>query len=1210
MKKARRRRAASSSSSPLPSRNAGGRKSDGDCQNERLKRQNGVVLNSQDPRDREKPTTDMPMHTEGAVSVMGVNQRYGGCPVRNKDAESPPQSDADVRAELRTEQSHGDFLGGKARGSPPLHLLQTSLAGWEELEKTSRHSLNWDEFFGSSLDLAPSLLNIYDGIIASASKDSENHKNTVESSEDISVNDGYNDDAGTNNPVATSTKQEASQDRNSSCPPLRSACTGKHQLPSISLPPDRPVSMAEAEGLTSASSDRSTRGICESDTQQKKQRPLSMSSGSVPSSSSSPPTTCLAARGKQKQAFLRDGKSNCDLEEDIILEDASDELDRPVIRRCDGHCIKSKHEGSAYKLANTTQARVSESRNSVDSGCVLHGDGSLNQIRSTGSRTIYELDRKKRDNSTPVNDDVDCCESNKSCNCHLYDNMSTSSSDTAGSGSFSYRDEVDSSMSSIREGSATHIAPVSSSSSSSSSITPRLDTHVSYGDGGISSDKDLLSARRSITGLPMSASEGFLNSSSSRRRHPHSPSSLPLGHHYQNYQPLDERLATSPDAASKTLGHFSSVNETGLVTDRQHQGLLYSTPESRLSESMSSHRTDSTSNTSGTSDSHPTIPGSPDSQNSSNASARRSSSFSKSEARKRFFFNYEEHMRQMEDKQDQQEEEKHSLSLPSECLQLFEADTQAGGVSRQTSSLERPANEGDDALVDIDSTNREYKTDVPSEHHIDSTPTVSLRSSAQRSQPPTTSSKSHKSVNKKNEDMSNDSHPSSSLFSPSSPSHHTSSGFSSKAVKKRESSATSGEGKGTSASFGYVTYVQRVVAEILDSERTYIASLEDIIQGYLEPMEKILSSTDASEDLDCLFGNIREIYTFGCEFLADLEKTSLDPVKVAECFVKHNKGFVIYTDYCTNYPRAVEVLTRFMQHPELSELCKERQLALGHGLPLGAYLLRPVQRILKYHLLLQNIVKNSEKEPGSSSRAERGSTSSTLSTGSGTGPCPTSILEQAFQHMTQMASHINEMKRKHEHAVRIQEIQSQLEDYVGEDLTRLGDLVLESTFRVYGAKASRQVFLFERGLLVSKKKEGGMLSCKTFIRCSNLMLVEVIPNEPLSFHTIPFDNPRAQYTLQARNMEQKRRWCQEIKRLILESYKAKIPDNVKSLVMQLGRNHDDDYVTKEALEAVRKNQHTAPEYLEKRRFRRKSGPRLPDFSLLKPQRAKRGKNFA
>lgn len=45
--------------------------------------------------------------------------------------------------------------------------------------------------------------------------------------------------------------------------------------------------------------------------------------------------------------------------------------------------------------------------------------------------------------------------------------------------------------------------------------------------------------------------------------------------------------------------------------------------------------------------------------------------------------------------------------------------------------------------------------------------------------------------------------------------------------------------------------------------------------------------------------------------------------------------------------------------------------------------------------------------------------------------------------MTDMAHHINEMKRRHEHAVRIQEVQSQLEDYKGEDLTRLGELVAE-----------------------------------------------------------------------------------------------------------------------------------------------------------------------
>lgn len=46
--------------------------------------------------------------------------------------------------------------------------------------------------------------------------------------------------------------------------------------------------------------------------------------------------------------------------------------------------------------------------------------------------------------------------------------------------------------------------------------------------------------------------------------------------------------------------------------------------------------------------------------------------------------------------------------------------------------------------------------------------------------------------------------------------------------------------------------------------------------------------------------------------------------------------------------------------------------------------------------------------------------------------------------------------------------------------------------------------------------------------------------------------------LQSRNLDQKRRWCQEIKRLILESYKGKIPEKVKSLVMQLGKSKEEE----------------------------------------------------
>ena len=41
---------------------------------------------------------------------------------------------------------------------------------------------------------------------------------------------------------------------------------------------------------------------------------------------------------------------------------------------------------------------------------------------------------------------------------------------------------------------------------------------------------------------------------------------------------------------------------------------------------------------------------------------------------------------------------------------------------------------------------------------------------------------------------------------------------------------------------------------------------------------------------------------------------------------------------------------------------------------------------------------------------------------------------------------------------------------------------LQGSFRVYGAKASRQVFLFEKDILISKKKEGGMLGCKAQVQ--------------------------------------------------------------------------------------------------------------------------------
>lgn len=93
-------------------------------------------------------------------------------------------------------------------------------------------------------------------------------------------------------------------------------------------------------------------------------------------------------------------------------------------------------------------------------------------------------------------------------------------------------------------------------------------------------------------------------------------------------------------------------------------------------------------------------------------------------------------------------------------------------------------------------------------------------------------------------------------------------------------------------------------------------------------------------------------------------------------------------------------------------------------------------------------------------------------------------VDLALTTMTSVASSINNMKRKHEHAVRVHEIQSQLYGWTGPDLTTLGELIAEGSFRVNGARGRRHVLLFDKILLMAKKKQDGALAYKFHIEVS------------------------------------------------------------------------------------------------------------------------------
>ncbi|XP_076010982.1 pleckstrin homology domain-containing family G member 1 isoform X2 [Genypterus blacodes] len=327
------------------------------------------------------------------------------------------------------------------------------------------------------------------------------------------------------------------------------------------------------------------------------------------------------------------------------------------------------------------------------------------------------------------------------------------------------------------------------------------------------------------------------------------------------------------------------------------------------------------------------------------------------------------------------------------------------------------------------------------------------------------------------------------------------------------------------------TYVDRVVQEILDTERTYVRDLCSIVEDYLECISNQSRLALSPEDKGSLFGNIRDIYHFNGDLLHHLEKCNADPVAIAECFVSKSEEFHIYTQYCTNYPRSVAVLTECMRNKALAKFFRERQESLRHSLPLGSYLLKPVQRILKYHLLLHEIANHMEKDTETYE-----------------------VVHDAIETMQRVAWHINDMKRKHEHAVRLQEIQSLLTNWKGPDLIGYGELVLEGTFRLQRAKNERTLFLFDKLLLITKKREE-TYTYKAHILCCNLMLVEVIPKEPLSFSVFHYKNPKLQHTVQAKSQQDKRMWILHLKRLILENHPAKIPAKAKQAILEMDAMH-------------------------------------------------------
>ncbi|XP_067404384.1 rho guanine nucleotide exchange factor 9 isoform X2 [Emydura macquarii macquarii] len=246
-----------------------------------------------------------------------------------------------------------------------------------------------------------------------------------------------------------------------------------------------------------------------------------------------------------------------------------------------------------------------------------------------------------------------------------------------------------------------------------------------------------------------------------------------------------------------------------------------------------------------------------------------------------------------------------------------------------------------------------------------------------------------------------------------------------------------------------------VINEIMSTERHYIKHLKDICEGYLKQCRK-RRDMFSDEQLKVIFGNIEDIYRFQMGFVRDLEKqyNNEDPhlSEIGPCFLEHQDGFWIYSEYCNNHLDACMELSKLMKdgrYQHFFEACRLLQQMID--IAIDGFLLTPVQKICKYPLQLAELLKYTAQDHSDYR-----------------------YVAAALAVMRNVTQQINERKRRLENIDKIAQWQASVLDWEGDDiLDRSSELIytgeMSWIYQPYGRNQQRVFFLFDHQMVLCKK---------------------------------------------------------------------------------------------------------------------------------------------
>ncbi|KAL5006006.1 hypothetical protein ScPMuIL_017164 [Solemya velum] len=301
-----------------------------------------------------------------------------------------------------------------------------------------------------------------------------------------------------------------------------------------------------------------------------------------------------------------------------------------------------------------------------------------------------------------------------------------------------------------------------------------------------------------------------------------------------------------------------------------------------------------------------------------------------------------------------------------------------------------------------------------------------------------------------------------------------------------------------------------VLQELIETERDYVTDLGQVVQGYMAYMKDNPMPEDMHGKDKIVFGNIHQIYDWHREtFQLEIEKCLEEPERLAAIFIRYERRLYMYVVYCQNKPKSDFIVAEY-----LDTYFEEIRQKLGHRLSLTDLLIKPVQRIMKYQLLLRDIRKYTERAG-----------------------LDISEWNKALNVMCVVPKAANDMMQV-----------GRLQGFDGK-ITAQGKLLLQDTLLVTEMSSTspgqpkfkeRRVFLFEQIIIFSEmteKKKGNLSNAnyvfKNSVKVNKMSMIDKVEGEPTRFILVDrAPGADMKFLVQATSEEMQATWVALIKSIL------------------------------------------------------------------------------